>query len=156
MDKIRKFDQEFKQNYRSQFMIGRVGFGCEAGCGLVLMMIPVNGIRDGQWILWIGWILCTASVIQYMQMYLNVTEDNKMVSVSKKLKYMPVTKTQIRKVRMKYLNRYCIRLGMAALLLQILASWLDDSLSWRSVWIMLVCGFLMWVANWIPIYLTAR
>lgn len=156
MDKILNFDQEFKQNYRSLFVIGKIGVGCEGGCGLALMMIPMEEIHDVQWVLLIGWMLCAASVSQYMQMLLCVREDNKMVSVSKKLAYMPVTNKQIRKVRIKYLNRYCVRLGAAAIFLQMLASWLNDSLGWKSVWMMLGCACLMWVFNLIPVYFTLR
>ena len=156
MDKIRKFDRQWKQVHENDFLLGKICAGVEWGCGMLCMLIPVSSYKHIELSMWLGCILCAAGVHHYMQLYLSVKENDKWVPIRNKLQYMPVDMHRFRKVRMEYLNRICIWLAVPAFLLHQLVSYLNHSFGWKSVLFAAVWGLFIWLINGITIFAEGR
>lgn len=150
MDKVRKFDEEFRSIYKDTIYMNNVATGLICCLGIMFMMIPFD-IKDGL-ISWYGGLLCIMGIEIYMKSYLSVKENGNIVSIYKKLSYMPVTKSEIRKVRVGYLNRICIRIGVAAFILQQLVSLLNRSFGFQSVIFALVWAAAVWGIEMLRLY----
>ncbi len=147
IDKIKKFDRQLEQACESSFFNGKAGSFMLCGLGLLFMMIPVELSEVMISIVCAGCILCMTGVYQYMQIYLKAWEGGKNVSVYKKLKYMPVAKAEIRKVRFGYLNRFCIKISTAGFFLQQLMSFLNHSFGLTSVLFAAAWAAFIWITG---------
>lgn len=156
MDKIRNFDRQWKQVHENDFLLGKLSAGLQCGCGMIFLFIPVGIYKYAEYFMWVGCLLCTAGVNQYMQLYLCVREDGRPVSIGEKLKYMPVDMYLFKKVRMGYLNRICIRLGTVSFLLQQLVAYLNHSFGWKSILFAAVWVLNIWIINGITIFAAQR
>ena len=111
VDKIQKFDESYRNVCRDAFLYGKVSASVLCGIGMVFLMVPVEVLKYDPigmaGFLFTGCIVSALGIWQYMMAYLVVRQDGKMMPLSEILKYMPVTKAQLRKVRLGYLNRFC-------------------------------------------------
>lgn len=153
MEKIRKFDEVFKNTYRDVFLMGKMGACILCGIGFIYMLVPIGVMDDMLGIMMgLGCFVCAEGVLMYMQAYDRIKEKETMASIYKKLEFMPVTKAQIRKARCGYLNQICIRLGAVAFVVQQLVSLLNHSFGWKSIIFATGWGFCVWLINWIILY----
>lgn len=150
--RIREFDKELF-SYTGQiawFLPGLFSFILVA-----LMGIPVQEItRDSKFGV-IGFILAAWISYFVLQPYVNVTDSltrqQKKSGTYRKLKYLPVSKKQYRRVRMAYLFRYLWKLALIGLVLQCVMAAVDGNsvTVWNilyAVGILLVCPlFLGWL-----------
>lgn len=152
MDKIRKFDEAFKNTYRDVFLMGKMAACILCGIGLLFMLFPIGVMDHMPGSMCLGCFVCAQGVMQYMQAYYRIKEKTAIAAIYKKLEFMPVTKAQIRKARCAYLNQICIRLGAAAFVIQQLVSLLSGSFGWKSVLFATGWAFCVWLINWIILY----
>ena len=144
MDKVKKFDEELKIIYKDNVFFQKVLSILFFGLSILIMSIPFE-LEDGFWIYLLQRNYMSAlGVIQYMQVYMTVTENNKRVSIYKRLADMPVTKAEIRKVRYGYLNRICWRMGAAMIAVHQISSLLNHSFGMASVLYAASCAAFMW------------
>ncbi len=89
----------------------------------VLFAMPLQEIKkeDRQMVIIISLFLLIA-VSLYLQPYLLIKEEGKTVSIYKKLSYLPVSNSDISKVRCKYLFKYLQKIGLCILCIQVIAS----------------------------------
>lgn len=147
LNQIKQFDKEYQNIYEEKFLNGRAGACMMCGIGVSLMLLPV-GLGDFVWcILVLGGTFCAVGVELYMLGWLHI---------GNKLKFMPVTSAQIRKIRCRYLRRICLYLTAAAFTMQQLASLLHGSFGWKSAAFALAWGVCVWMYNWILIYMICR
>lgn len=152
MDKVKKFDEELKNIYQEAFFFQKFLSIMFFGLGIMIMMIPVD-LKDGFRLFMVQSVCVgTLGVLQYMQVYMSVTENNKRVSIYKKMAFMPVSKAEIRKVRCGYLNRICMKVGTAMFVVQQISSLLNHSMGIVSVLYAAACVAFMWGMGLICIY----
>lgn len=147
MDKVRKFDRQMEKTFESIFFYGKTGAFILCGLGLMFMMIPAGFADIPAGAVWISCLLCVTGVNQYTHCYLKVRENGRSISIYKKLKFMPVSKAEIRKARFAHLNHFCVRLCTAGFLIQQLASLLNHSFGKTSVLSALMWAAAVWAAG---------
>ena len=156
VDKIQKFDESYRNVCRDAFLYGKVSASVLCGIGMVFLMVPVEVLKYDPigmaGFLFTGCIVSALGIWQYMMAYLVVRQDGKMMPLSEILKYMPVTKAQLRKVRLGYLNRFCLRLGAVTCALQQLTSFLGRSFGWKSVCIAVCQSAAVWLLSLLLVY----
>lgn len=154
MEKVKRFDEELRNTYKDAFFLGRFVSYMFFGLGLLLMLIPFEPSDGIRMYMFQGLLMSTIGVKQYLQGYLYVKEGDHMVSIYKKLSYMPVTKAEIQKVRRGYLNRICVKVGSGMFVIQETMSLVNHSFGMASV-MFVVCGIvLMWGFGWMYIYMS--
>lgn len=157
MDKIKEFDKGLRSINPNAYLMSNVMKYLMCGIGIMLFLIPVGKtyIHRDFWqpVAYAGF-LCGMGEWFYIMNYQRVQEDRQLVSLYKKLRYMPVSKAQIRKVRYGYLNRFCCKLGLAAFILQETVSYFNHSLGLLSVLAVLVWVVWMWVFGIVCIYIS--
>lgn len=120
MEQVEKFDKRYKKQEDYNFLLFSVGKYIFLAIGLMLMLLPEAKSDKGMGFIitsLLGW-----SMICHIRPYMVVVEDGKQTTIYKKLKWMPVNKKDIQKVRGKYLGNYIRKLFAVALLEQIVVS----------------------------------
>lgn len=125
METVKAFDREWKKNNSWAFLMNRMCCILFSVCGAGLMFIPVekNDLDSLVWSL----ILMSWAVHFHITPYLKYAEEGREVSIYEKLKWMPVSRKDIFKVRREYLGKFCLRVGIAALILQQIGAALSKS-----------------------------
>lgn len=155
MDKVKEFDQGLKSINPNAYVMAKFVAYLMCGLGVMLFLVPVGKTYyDGDfwWVIFHAGFLCSIGQRCYLMNYQRVQEGRQQVSIYIKLRYMPVTKAQIRKVRYGYLNRFCCKLGIVAFVLQETVSLVNHSFGLLSVLVVLVWIVLMWAIGLIFIY----
>lgn len=142
--RIREFDRELF-SYTGQiawFLPGLFSFIL-----LVFIAIPVQEIRDDRTLVGLGCIMASWIVYFVQQPYVNVTDSltrqQKKSGTYRKLKYLPVSRKQYRRVRVEYLFRYLWKLALIGLILQCVMAALIKSITvWNVVYVL--CVLLVW------------
>lgn len=125
MEAVKTFDREWKKHNSWNFLMYRVCCILFSGLGASLMFIPVekNDLYPFVWSL----ILLSWGLHFHLMPYLRYTEEGREVSIYEKLKWMPVSRKDIYKVRREYLAKYCLKAGAAVLILQQIGAGLSKS-----------------------------
>ena len=149
--KVKKFDEAYRDIFRDAFLYGKVSAGILCSIGAAFMIIPGEVLKYDPigmaGCLFTGCLLSALGVQQYLLSYLSVRQDGKMMPLFEILKYMPVTKAQLRKVRLGYLNRFCLRLGAVTFALHQLASFLWHSFGWGSICSAVCQAVVVWLIS---------
>lgn len=93
--------------------------------GIALMIIPVEK-SDPYSFVW-SFVLMSWAMHFHINPYLRFTEEGREVKIYEKLKWMPVSRKDIFKVRREYLVKFCLKAGIAALVLQQIGAGLQKS-----------------------------
>ena len=149
--KVKKFDEAYRGVFRDAFLYGKVSAGILCSIGAAFMIIPGEVLKYDPigmaGCLFAGCLLSALGVQQYLLSDLSVRQDEKMMPLFEILKYMPVTKAQLRKVRLGYLNRFCLRLGAVTFALHQLASFLWHSFGWGSICSAVCQAVVVWLIS---------
>lgn len=142
--RIREFDKDLF-SYTGQiawFLAGLFSFIL-----LVLMVIPVQEIARGDGAIRVmcimipGWI-SYAVLLPYVNVTDSLTPRQKNSGTYRKLKYLPVSKKQYRRVRMAYLFRFLWKLALIGIVIQCVVAAAD--LKSVTVWnVLYVIGILL-------------
>ena len=149
MEKVRAFDQEMQIIYRNEFM------GCEtlailfAVLGNMLVFIPFYGNDKLDNVVVCGIIyLLGSSITFYLRPYLVIEGD----SIYKKIQYMPVTKNEICKTRIGYLNKRWKCLLLIGAALHQIYPLCAGSFGVRSILEVLVVYLFVWILGMLQIH----
>lgn len=116
MEAVKAFDREWKRHNSWDFLMSRVCCILFSVFGSGIMLIPIE--KDERYpFVWSLFLLLWA-VYLHIRPYLRYIEDGIEVSIYEKLKWMPISRTDILKVRREYLAKYCLKVGAAILILQ--------------------------------------
>ena len=109
MGRVRAFDGQLRQLYYDQFVACKLLVVLLGGCAAMLMFIPIPlDVSDLEYVHFIPAMLYGMAVLCYLWPYMVINEKGKSVSIYQTLRYMPVSKSQIRNVRLEYLAKFCI------------------------------------------------
>lgn len=125
MEAVKAFDREWKRHNSWSFLMNRTCNILFFVLGAGLMLIPVER-NDLDCFVW-AFILLSWAMHFHITPYLRYTEEGREVNIYEKLKWMPVSKKNIFKVRREYLGSFCLRAGIAALILQQIGAALSKS-----------------------------
>lgn len=151
METVKRFDEELRKQYSYEFMIGKFVWILLLSLGLFAILIP---LEEGFTLLSnASSMLLGLSMFFYIKPYMMVTEEGKQISIYKKLKWMPVSKKDIAAVRREYLNRFCLKVGIASACLQITGAFLNHSLDVNSFLFPVFVNLCIWLFGLWMIYL---
>lgn len=124
-ERVRMFDQDLL-SYSSGSDIGaRFAAYFMEGIALFLAFIPLQEIVAGEETMLLPLIaMISMAEHVYMISYITMREEGKQRSIYEKLKYLPVDMKIVRQVRMLYLINWKKKTGLAALLIQVIMSFL--------------------------------
>ncbi|MCM1256860.1 MAG: hypothetical protein NC307_03305 [Roseburia sp.] len=125
MEAVKAFDREWKKQNSWDFLMSRVCKILFSLCGAGLMFIPVEK-NDWHSFVWSLILLVWAMHFQ-IRPYMRYTEEGSEVSIYEKLKWMPVSRKDIFKVRREYLAKFCLKVGAVTLALQQIGACLSHS-----------------------------
>lgn len=128
MEKVKKFDAELKEMYRYEFLINKILWVAFTVIGEILMMLPAEPFRISILLAAPSWMFLLG-VHFYLRPYMFVTESGKAVSIYQKLAWMPVSKKEIWSVRKEYLNKYCRKVLVIAIILHLVGALVNHSVS---------------------------
>ena len=151
MKKIETFDAELKEQYKYEFLISKVLWIILVGLGTFLMLIPVQAIWEES-LLFIGVMLPMAGTSFWLRPYMVIPENGKIVSVFQKLQWSPISKKEIRQARIKYVSEFCLKVLVAAMLLQQIGSALSGMFGIASLLFPIIVWGLIWLTQVIYIY----
>lgn len=122
----------------------RMGRLLTCGIFLALMMMPYQMLEgDGFFLSIIVGGLSISCGTSYRYLVI-LKEDDKEISVYRKLRYLPLTKRELRRSRCRYYTRYVVRLALLAGALQFLTSLFGyHSFGWENVCYILVMAVLL-------------
>ena len=92
----------------------------------------------------IAFILLAYAATLYLQPYMDVTENRKPVSITKKLSFTPAGREAVFAVRRSYLNRFCLMFFPVSFLLQQAGALLDGV--WNGTNLLVPCA--IWAVLW--------
>lgn len=139
--KVRKFDEEWKRQESYRFLLTKVGWVLFLGLGTFCMMIPWQEAGN---VTLIAFILLAYAATLYLQPYMDVTENRKPVSITKKLSFTPAGRGAVFAVRRSYLNRFCLMFFPASFLMQQAGALLDGG--WNGTNLLVPCA--IWAVLW--------
>lgn len=128
MEAVKAFDREWKRHNSWDFLMSRVCCILFSVFGSGIMLIPIE--KDERYPFIWSLLLLIWAVDFYIRPYLRYTEDGRAVGIYEKLKWMPVSRKDILKVRREYLAKFCLKVGAVILVLQQIGACLS-----RSWWI---------------------
>lgn len=149
MDKIKAFDEEIAKMYDYEGMMSKILYVMFAFFASVCMIFPFGGAKEDRIMAWMAFCLANMSVFQYLQPFMVVGKT----SIYEKLKWLPVSKKEIREVRMGYLNKYCLKLFVIGVGLQQAASLLNHSFGLKSLLYPMILYLLVWLGGAVQIRL---
>ena len=122
----------------------RMGRLLTCGIFLALMMMPYQMFAgDGFFLSIIVGVISIQCGVSYRYMVM-LKEDDKEISVYHKLRYLPLTKRELRHSRSRYYTKYVVRLALLAGALQFLTSLFGyHSFGWENVCYILVVAVLL-------------
>lgn len=151
MEKVRVFDLEMQEIYRKEFMDSEMVSIMFAVFGELVALIPFYGTEDHSGIPCLSVVLLLSySVIFYLRPYLVVEGE----SIYQKLKFMPVTKQEIRATRIQLLNHRCKILFVIGLVLHQILPLCNGTFGIRSVLEIIIVYLAVWLAGIMQIYFT--
>ena len=151
MKKIRKFDEEMQEIYKKEMMDSEMVAVLYAVLGALAVLIP---FYDGEKMLWVVLgsviLLLTNSVNFFLRPYLVIEGE----SIYQKMQFMPVTKREIRAIRMVYLKKRCKILFIIGLILHQIFPLFNGTFGIRSVLEIVVVYFVVFFCGVLQIYVT--
>ena len=153
MEKVRAFDQKIREIYNDECTgceMVAVIFGVLAN---LMVMIPFYGNEKLDRVVFVGIIyLLGYSIMYYLRPYLVIEGE----SIYKKIQYMPVTKKEIVRTRIGYLNqRWKILFAIGFVLHQIYPL-CSGSFGVRSILEVFVVYLIVWIWGFLQIHFTKR
>lgn len=90
----------------------------------------------------------------YLQPYIQIREQGKVVSIYKKLKYMPISSKDIFLSRWKYLMRYARKMGSVLLVCQLIGAFVSykEISIWNIIYPIFVTGITVVFSGFFVIY----
>lgn len=148
MDKIRAFDEELTKIYdyeNMMTMLMSVMFIFFTG---ICMLFPAEAMgKEFKIVAFMAFGMGNMSVFQHLYPYMVVGKK----SIYERLKWMPVSRREIREVRMGYLNQYCFKIFVIGFSLQQVAALLHRSFGVKSLLYPIVIYLLVWLGGVIQI-----
>lgn len=151
MKRIEAFDAELREQYKYEFLLSKMLWIILVGLGTFFMLIPVNAMWEES-LLYIGVVLPMAGTSFYLRPYMEIAEGGKQVSIYQKLKWSPISKTEIRKARIKYASNFCLRFFLVAMFLQQISAALSGTFGIASLLYPVIVWGLIWLTQMIYIY----
>lgn len=125
---------------------------------IVLMVVPVQEVAHGAKIIWLnGFMMVTWFTFYTLQPYVHVTDfltpKKKTSATYSKLKYLPVSKKQYRRVRMEYLFRYVWKQALIGLVVQcaVAAAALKSVTVWNVLYVVAFLLVLPLLLGWLAL-----
>lgn len=125
MEQVKKFDEIYKKQESYNFLMFKIVKYLGIILGIFLMMIPIS--EGGVVIAFYSFACIGMGVTFYLRSYMVVFEDGKAVSIYKKLKWLPVSKKDIMKVRAGYLKDIMVKISAIVLAEQIIGLLLSET-----------------------------
>ena len=142
--KIDAFDVALRAQYKYDFMIGKFLWILLMGICMLMMLIPFEANWEESLVL-VTLLPAELGVFLYLRSYLIVTDGGKQVSIYQKLKWVPVSRKEIRFSRVKYLNAFCLKFFVASMLMQQLTSFVGGSFGIASLLYPIIFWLLIWL-----------
>ncbi len=119
--------------------------GLMVGISGIFIMIPYQEVAaDIKEMCGFIFTFIAFGVISYLQPYIRFNEGGKMISIYQKLKYIPVSKREIRLYCLQKLLIFCIRMFLVLFVLQIFfAIVFFKEIVWGNIWYPVVFGGLI-------------
>lgn len=153
MEKVRAFDQKMREIYNDEFM------GCEmvaiifAILANFMVIIPFYGNEKLDRIVFVAIIyLLGYSIMYYLRPYLVIEGE----SIYKKMQHMPVTKQEVCRTRIGYLNHRWKILFVIGFVLHQIYPLCAGSFGIRSILEIVVVYLLVWIWGFLQIYCVKR
>ena len=151
MEKVKKFDTELRKQYSYQFLMSKVVYGIFFVVGSIMMCIPFTDSKEME-LLIIPVMLFSWGVILYLSPYMIIHENGISCSVYEKLKWMPILKKEIRRIRIGYLNQICIKIGILSFLLQQIGALLEKNWKFSNLFYPVGTILVVWLLGVCYIY----
>jgi len=108
MEQVKTFDMQLKKVDYDKFVMSKLLYLLMSGCAALLMIIPIEKTDDMDVVHIVPLLLYGMAAYYYLMPYMVITEKGRMYTIYEKLRYVPVSKKEIRTVRMGYLRKFCI------------------------------------------------
>ena len=123
---VEKFYYELKKN--NSRMTGQIAgsVAIEIIFGYVPMIYPIGfvfrGDIDTAWFVAVSIFMLAIAMYVYMRSYSVIQENGEVHSVMEKLRYIPVTVSEVRSYLQQRLNSFCIRVFVVCALIQVIGN----------------------------------
>ena len=145
MEQVKKFDALYKKQESYNFLMFSIGkyIFLVAGLFLTLMTFVEGEIYMAVYaFVCLGW-----SVILHLRPYLIVFENGKQINIYKMLKWMPVRKEDIWKVRAEYLKEFMRKISIVVVIEQIIVVLFSGSFEFFNTLYVIGVLVVVWLSG---------
>ena len=151
MDRVKKFDQMLEKIEDYKFVMSKFVMYLCLVLGCSWMLIPLNRGEPFFWL--ISYYIIFFGIACYLKSYGCAEKGTSIYMV---LRWMPVDKKEIYKVRREYLDRLVLKVAIVIFLLQQVGALLDHSWNvWNIVYPLAIAG-LIWLSGVLNIKMAMR
>ena len=142
MDRVKKFDRMLEKIENYKFVMSKFVMYLCLVLGCSWMLIPLNRGEPFFWL--ISYYIIFFGIACYLKSYGCAEKGTSIYMV---LRWMPVDKKEIYKVRREYLDRLVLKVAIVIFLLQQVGALLDHSWNvWNIVYPLVIAG-LIWLSG---------
>ena len=151
MDRVKKFDRMLEKIENYKFVMSKFVMYLCLVLGCSWMLIPLNRGEPFFWL--ISYYIIFFGIACYLKSYGCAEKGTSIYMV---LRWMPVDKKEIYKVRREYLDRLVLKVAIVIFLLQQVGALLDHSWNvWNIVYPLAIAG-LIWLSGVLNIKMAMR
>lgn len=151
MDRVKKFDRMLEKIEDYKFVMSKFVMYLCLVLGCSWMLIPLNRGESFFWL--ISYYIIFFGIACYLKSYGCAEKGTSIYMV---LRWMPVDKKEIYKVRREYLDRLVLKVAIVIFLLQQVGALLDHSWNvWNIVYPLAIAG-LIWLSGVLNIKMVMR
>ena len=151
MDRVKKFDRMLEKIENYKFVMSKFVMYLCLVLGCSWMLIPLNRGEPFFWL--ISYYIIFFGIACYLKSYGCAEKGTSIYMV---LRWMPVDKMEIYKVRREYLDRLVLKVAIVIFLLQQVGALLDHSWNvWNIVYPLAIAG-LIWLSGVLNIKMVMR